>query len=180
MKKKSRFLINIALLALSLCIMVYGVYSAKQATLNVTGSIGFQAHNADIALTSVKVTGSADTATIKDGPTSVTSLTNISGRTLTFGGLRFKDDGTSATSWKPATKIVLTFNFKNNSAFSVTCSAPAPTNQSGKVTFESNITTTTTIAAGGTKEVTITLTCDAIETYDATSFSSTISFTKAS
>lgn len=60
MKKKSRFLVHIALIALSLCIMVYGVYAAKQAQLRVTGTIGFTAHNGAVDVQLTGISGAYD------------------------------------------------------------------------------------------------------------------------
>lgn len=60
MKKKSRFLVHIALIALSLCIMVYGVYAAKQASLTVSGTIGFTAHGVNLRVSDLKVANALD------------------------------------------------------------------------------------------------------------------------
>lgn len=60
MKKKSRFLVHIALIALSLCIMVYGVYAAKQASLTVSGTIGFTAHGVNLRVSDLKVAKALD------------------------------------------------------------------------------------------------------------------------
>ena len=45
MKRKFSLLINIATLVLCVCAIMVGVYSAKTASLNVSGIIGFTAHN---------------------------------------------------------------------------------------------------------------------------------------
>lgn len=60
MKKKSRFLVHIALIALSLCIMVYGVYAAKQASLTVSGTIGFTAHGVNLRVSDLNVANALD------------------------------------------------------------------------------------------------------------------------
>ena len=44
MKKKKR-VVGIALIALCLSMLAFGVYAAKQASLNVNGTVGFNAHN---------------------------------------------------------------------------------------------------------------------------------------
>ena len=48
MKRKFSLFLNVAVLALCVCAIAIGVYSAKQASLNVTGTIGFTAHNCDV------------------------------------------------------------------------------------------------------------------------------------
>ena len=47
-KKKFNLLLNIATLCLCVAAIAFGVYSAKNASLNVTGTIGFTAHNCDV------------------------------------------------------------------------------------------------------------------------------------
>lgn len=87
MKKKSRFLVHIALIALSLCIMVYGVYAAKRASLTVSGTIGFTAHagSVDVQLTGISgaydvyhnkvIIGTATTGQVALNNTSTTKVT---------------------------------------------------------------------------------------------------------
>ena len=50
MKRKFSLFLNIAMLCLSVCAIAFGVYSAKTASLNVGGSVGFVAHNCEIEL----------------------------------------------------------------------------------------------------------------------------------
>ena len=50
MKRKFSMFLNIAMLALCVCAIAIGVYSAKTASLNVTGTIGFNAHNCDVEI----------------------------------------------------------------------------------------------------------------------------------
>ena len=47
-KRKFSMLLNIAVLCLCVAAIAFGVYSAKNASLNVTGTIGFQAHNCQV------------------------------------------------------------------------------------------------------------------------------------
>ena len=44
-KRKFSMLLNIAVLCLCVCAIAIGVYSAKNASLNVSGTVGFTAHN---------------------------------------------------------------------------------------------------------------------------------------
>lgn len=48
-KRKFSMLINIAIICLCVCSIAIGVYSAKQASLNVNGTIGFTAHNCEVS-----------------------------------------------------------------------------------------------------------------------------------
>lgn len=106
MKKKSRFLVHIALIALSLCIMVYGVYAAKQAQLTVTGTIGFTAHNGavDVQLTGISgaydvyhnkvVMGSATTGQVAlDGNSTTTVTAGSTANNLTIKTATTKQTG---------------------------------------------------------------------------------------
>lgn len=61
-KRKVGWLLNIATICLSLCVIAIGVYSLKQASLNVGGSIGFVAHDLN-----VKYSGTVSNAINKDG-----------------------------------------------------------------------------------------------------------------
>ena len=49
-KRKFNILLNIAVLCMCVCAIAIGVYSAKTASLNVSGTIGFTAHNCEIAI----------------------------------------------------------------------------------------------------------------------------------
>ena len=49
-KRKFNILLNIAVLCMCVCAIAIGVYSAKTASLNVSGTIGFNAHNCEIAI----------------------------------------------------------------------------------------------------------------------------------
>ena len=50
-KRKLNLLIDIAIVCLCVCAIAIGVYSAKNANLNVSGSVGFNAHNCDVDVT---------------------------------------------------------------------------------------------------------------------------------
>ncbi len=52
-KRKFNFIIDIAVLCLCVAAIAIGVYSAKQATLNVSGTIGFNAHDCEVAVSGV-------------------------------------------------------------------------------------------------------------------------------
>lgn len=161
MKKKNRFLINIALLALSLCIMVYGVYSAKQASLTVSGTIGFNAHDISLEITSASVSGALTSA-----GAAYSAAPNISGTTVTFGDYLYYDDLTNSTATAdkiPA--ITITIAMTNNSKFAATVTPVSPAKSAGTGT-NTNYTIAVSYASsgsnmaanGGTCTVTVTLT----------------------
>lgn len=49
-KRKFSILLNIAVLCMCVCAIAIGVYSAKQASLNVSGTIGFNAHDCKVSV----------------------------------------------------------------------------------------------------------------------------------
>lgn len=60
-KKKFNLLLNIATLCLCVAAIAFGVYSAKNASLNVSGTVGFTAHNVK-AKVEAWISGFAETA----------------------------------------------------------------------------------------------------------------------
>lgn len=46
--KKKNWLANIALMVLAICLMSFGVYAAQTASLTMTGTVGFIAHNCEV------------------------------------------------------------------------------------------------------------------------------------
>ena len=159
MKKKNRFLINIALLALSLCIMVYGVYSAKQASLTVSGTIGFNAHDISLKITGASVSGALTSAGAK-----YTDTPTISGTTVTFGALYYDDLTNSTATADKISPILITINMQNNSKFPATVTPVSPAQSAGENT-KTNYTIAVSYASGtnmaangGTCTVTVTLT----------------------
>lgn len=149
MKKKSRFLVHIALIALSLCIMVYGVYAAKRASLTVSGTIGFTAHagSVDVQLTGISgaydvyhnkvIIGTATTGQVALNNTSTTKVTagstatNLTIKTATTNkpgdtyadnvltALYFDDIENSTATQDVLTDIVFTFKATNKALFAM-------------------------------------------------------------
>ena len=60
-KRKFSMLLNIAVLCLCVAAIAIGVYSAKNASLNVTGTIGFVAHDCKVEVYG-KITGAVDSS----------------------------------------------------------------------------------------------------------------------
>lgn len=122
MKGKRKLFINISLIVLSLCVMVYGVYSAKQASLTVSGTIGFQAHNAVLQYSNVSVAnalkndGTAYSYTgTGSGDTKVDASTAIE-----FSEAMYFDDLTNSTaSADNIPFITITLKVHNKSKFAV-------------------------------------------------------------
>lgn len=113
MKGKRKWFINIALIVLSLCIMVYGVYSAKNASLTVSGTIGFTAHGVNYTAALTSVTGSygdavATTATC-DQKTNLLSIPKVV----------FDDVSQSNATTDTIVPIVLKITVTNASKFKV-------------------------------------------------------------
>ena len=125
-KRKFNLLLQIATLCLCIAAIAIGVYSAKNASLNVSGTIGFEAHNVKATISAqIKgdgVTGSTvsadgtprtDYATI--GNTVTLTGTETTTQSLALSKFYFSDMGESGT---PA-DIYLKISVTNNSAFNI-------------------------------------------------------------
>ena len=129
-KRKFNILLNIAVLCMCVCAIAIGVYSAKTASLNVSGTIGFQAHNCKVRVLG-KITGAVDasnnaitsnteTATINYTDSSDTSkgkLINGNAEPWNFGSIFFDDLNTD--KYHEVNDIVFTFTITNESAYYV-------------------------------------------------------------
>ena len=128
-KRKFNILLNIAMLCLCVAAIAFGVYSAKQASLNVSGTIGFNAHNCLVNITgNYKAYTSSNLATRTK--TTLTE-TNVGGsastdynKTLNITNtLYFSDLATDNFGHEIEFELKIT----NNSPFKITVKAPAPT-----------------------------------------------------
>ena len=129
-KRKLNLLIDIAIVCLCVCAIAIGVYSAKTASLNVSGTIGFQAHNCKVRVLG-KITGAVDasnnaitsntsTATINYTDSSNTSqgkLIDGTADTWNFGSIFFDDLNTD--KYHEVNDIVFTFTITNESDYYV-------------------------------------------------------------
>jgi len=105
MKKKNKFFVNVALIALALCVMVYGVYAAKNASLTVKGTIGFTAHGIQYAVTSVGVNkalnAAGETYDVARDNAALAAITRDAARTYNTSGelvvSEYVADGTNTT-----------------------------------------------------------------------------------
>ncbi|MDY2696361.1 MAG: leucine-rich repeat domain-containing protein [Eubacteriales bacterium] len=148
-KRKISMLLNIAVLCLCVCAIAIGVYSAKNASLNVTGTIGFTAHNCDVDISGyiyghsitkdgtpiAKPTNNSEKVYLKNGTTDVTETSplKITGNNgaLTFGDVFFSDMG--ETGDLEQVRIVLTIT--NQSSYEVLVDADVTVPESAKCDF---------------------------------------------
>ena len=125
-KRKFNLLLQIATLCLCIAAIAFGVYSAKTASLNVSGTIGFEAHNVKATISAqIKgdgVTGSTVSAdgTPRTDYATIGNTVNLTGTETTTQSLAltkfyFSDMGESGT---PA-DIYLKISVTNNSAFNI-------------------------------------------------------------
>ena len=125
-KKKFNLLLEIATLCLCIAAIAFGVYSAKSASLNVSGTIGFEAHNVKATISAQirgdGVTGSTASAdgTPRTDYATIGNTVNLTGTEITTQSLAltkfyFSDMGESGT---PA-DIYLKISVTNNSAFNI-------------------------------------------------------------
>ncbi|MDY2696062.1 MAG: hypothetical protein SOV27_02750 [Eubacteriales bacterium] len=127
-KRKFNLLLEIATLCLCVAAIAIGVYSAKTASLNVSGTIGFEAHNVKATISAQIMgdgvtgsTASADgtprTAYAKIGETVELTGTETEANkpSLALNKFYFSDMGESGT---PA-DIYLKISVTNNSAFNI-------------------------------------------------------------
>ena len=183
-KRKFRILINVAVVCLCLCAIAIGVYSAKTASLNVNGTVGFTAHNcdADIVIktngdsinasneraldgTTVRTTAEVLQSAVKTGSAIGTyaNKAEIRGADLTlalkpfyFGDLT--DDGS-------VNNITLSFEITNQSDFSISANVSAVScdgvsfyNSDGATAFSSDVAEVIDISTkGATSTLTLVL-----------------------
>ena len=141
-KKKLTFLTDIAVLVLCVCAIAIGVYSAKNASINIGGSVGFNAHDCKVRVLG-KISGAYD----KDGnkltennasatvlfadATDTTKGKLITGTSAEnnwkFGNIYY-NDLTAPNSYSLAEDIVFTFEITNESAYDVAFKVIKPTN----------------------------------------------------
>lgn len=134
MKKiKLSIFINIAIICLCLCAIAFGVYSAKNANLNVGGTVGFNSHNCDVDVTAYIYGDSAveDTSTANASESGVVrseknkkvlgsaQVKGDSDKTISLGNIYFCD----MTADDTMAPIYIVFELTNQSIFNVDISA---------------------------------------------------------
>lgn len=132
-KRKFTFVVNIAVLVLCLCAIAFGVYSAKNANLNVSGTVGFNSHNCDVDVTAYIYGDSAveDTSTANASESGVVrseknkkvlgsaQVKGDSDKTISLGNIYFCDMTVDDT----IAPIYIVFELTNQSIFNVDISA---------------------------------------------------------
>ena len=132
-KRKFSMLLNIAVLCLCVAAIAIGVYSAKNASLNVTGTIGFTAHNCNVDISGYiyghsttldgtptpEPTQDSEKVYLKNGEAYVTEtsplkITGSSGA-LNFNTVYFSDMGDTGE----VEPIVIMLTITNKSDFTV-------------------------------------------------------------
>ena len=124
-KRKFNLLLEIATICLCVAAIAFGVYSAKNASLNVTGTVGFTAHNCDVYVAG-KITGgiAADLTPITQFVSNETGATEDTFKSIgesynwDIGTMYFDD--INATGDEIAEPITITLKVYNKSAFDVT------------------------------------------------------------
>ena len=119
-KKKFNLLLNIATICLCVAAIAFGVYSAKNASLNVSGTVGFNAHNIDYTA-NVYMYGhsGADGKPVTEANKVTLTNTNSDKVTFELGNQTFSDLGDSGN---PET-IYVVIEVTNNSDFNVSLKA---------------------------------------------------------
>ena len=158
MKRKFSLLINIATLILCVCAIAFGVYSAKTASLNVGGSVGFTAHNCKASVSAVvkndavKVDGTpnAEGTLNEDYRTLGSAEVNEATATgaLPLGNIFFTD---LTASGEPAT-IELKITITNLSDFVITVTLTESKAEDTKVTVTADKSIDNIETKNGTSE----------------------------
>ena len=138
MKKRIfNLLLEIATLCLCVAAIAFGVYSAKTASLNVSGTIGFEAHNCEVGVVAqlsgdgVVTNTAGNIVASPDGNVRRTALdvtanfATADKGTITFGDLYFADLDTVNGKAAP---IKMVFNISNKSPFAIKASVTLPKN----------------------------------------------------
>ena len=164
-KRKFNLLLQIATLCLCVVAIAFGVYSAKSASLNVSGTVGFNAHNCLVEITGKYTACKTNNATTREE----TNLNN--GQVIKVGGsavddynktLNITDTMYFSDLATDGDKIVIELTITNKSAFKITVNAPAPT-----YTKADGITAITIVTCA-TSNASFTLDKDASETITLT------------
>ena len=138
-KRRYKILLNIATLCLCLAAIAVGVYSVKTAQLNITGTIGFEAHNCDVYVNGT-LTGASTLSGTTLTPTTLyyydktnnntdtTKYVNVHNDTTGWAiGDVYFDDMNNVPEGKLAQDIVITLKIYNNSKFLVYATFDAST-----------------------------------------------------
>ena len=184
-KRKFNLLLQIATLCLCVAAIAFGVYSAKTASLNVSGTIGFEAHNCKVGVvahltgdgvinTAGNMVASPDGNVRRTALEKVATFTNDANGTIDFGSLYFADMDTVNGKAAP---IKMTFTITNNSAFAIKASVTLPKNNNDVTVLADKDSIKIEQGTNKTGEITLTFTLNNPEASLATALNlSTIKF----
>ncbi|MCI7003690.1 MAG: DUF6273 domain-containing protein [Clostridia bacterium] len=185
-KRKFNLLLQIATLCLCVAAIAFGVYSAKTASLNVSGTIGFEAHNCKVGVvahltgdgvvtnTESNIVASPDGNVRRTALEKVATFTNDANGTIDFGSLYFADMDTINGKAAP---IKMTFTITNNSAFAIKASVTLPKNNNDVTVLADKDSIKIEQGTNKTGEITLTFTLNNPEASLATALDlSTIKF----
>ena len=176
-KRKFNLLLEIATLCLCVAAIAFGVYSAKTASLNITGTIGFEAHNCEVGVvaqlsgdgvvtnTEGKIVASPDGNVRRTALDVTANFATVDKGTITFGDLYFADMDTVNGKAAP---IKMTFTITNNSAFSIKASVTLPNNNNDVTVLANKDSIKIEQGTYNTGEITLTFTLNNPETTLAT------------
>ena len=166
-KRKFNLLLQIATLCLCVAAIAFGVYSAKTASLNVSGTIGFEAHNCKVGVVAhltgdgVVTNTTGNKVASKDGNVRREALdvtanfATADKGTITFGDLYFADMDTVNGKAAP---IKITFTITNNSAFAIKASVTLPKNNNDVTVLANKDSIKIEQGTNKTGEITLTFT----------------------
>lgn len=165
-KRKFNLLLNIATLCLCITAIAFGVYSAKTASLNVTGTIGFTAHNCKVGVvahltgdgvinTAGNMVASPDGNVRRDALNVTANFATADKGTITFGDLYFADMDTVNGKAAP---IKMIFTITNNSAFAIKASVTLPKNNNDVTVLANKDSIKIEQGTNNTGEITLTFT----------------------
>lgn len=159
MKKKFGLWLNIVTICLCMCAIAIGVYAATNASLTVSGTIGFESHGVEMIIdgTLSGYVTSVNSADIQNN----TSLTQVkldktkNKDAMDMGKVYFTDlVGDSITP------ITLKLEFTNKSPFKVRANISVPTTTTQNVNVTADKDTLVIDANNGTGDITYTFTID--------------------
>lgn len=128
-KRKFNLVLNIATLCLAAAAIVFGVYSANQAKMNINGSLGFTAHYVSATVTT-KLEGSASTSNGTQETKSYSSITfdkadTTTTKSLDLGIRYFTQKGVKNVNEYPA-PVKAKFTIKNTSSLAIKATINLP------------------------------------------------------
>ena len=160
MKKRKNILTYISLLALSVCLLVSGVYAAKNATMTATSTVSFTASNCKMAITAITCEGQLASSTINAVPSGgvvLESKGSTTSKSYDLGSLLFDDITSNGDSVNP---ITISITVKNNSDWAIKLTSTASMTSTTYATIAiSQGASVASLAAGSTTVVKATLTC---------------------